>query len=290
MTPEPPRYTPHGPQADQSVAELLQRGLAAMRQRALLPVEAVGHYIVGAYARGEGWVALERDTWLALDTPHLFILVPDGFEEEARQAFVAIQDQMDAICMEAGYAFLVDLATESQLMEPEWALLAYEVTTARKLLWSYDGHDPLKSFKGGTTRRLQDYARALLMDQGPSLRELAEWSRHEIFGLHQGILRLAFIRSIEVITALGDAVLMNEGRYAPAYLARAEAMQRLADEGKVQAQLARLYRTAIALRLRRPQLQLPAWDDMRVLMQEVLTWSRHVAHAHFGAAVIDPVA
>lgn len=290
MSSDPPCYTPHGPQADQAVAELLERGVAAMRRRKLLSVEAVGHYVVGPYARGEGWVALEAESWLALDTPHLFILVPEGFEAEARASFTAIQEQMDDVCLEAGYSFQVDLATEGQLLDPEWALLAYEVTTSRKLLWSYDGHDPLRSFKAGTVPRLRDYAKALLMDQGPPLRELAEWGRHEIFGLHQGIVRLAFIRAIEVLTALGDAVLMNEGRFAPGFLARAEAMQGLAAEGRVHAQLAGLYRRAIALRLRRPRLQLPVWDDMRALMQEVLTWSRHVAHVHFGAEVVDPAA
>lgn len=290
MSSQIPRYTPHGPAADQVVAELLQRGLAAMRQRKLLPVEAVGHYVVGSYARGEGWVAQEADIWLPLDTPRLFILVPDGFEAEALESFTAIQAQMPEICLEAGYSFWVDLATESQLSSPEWALLAYEVATARRLLWSLDGHDPLEGFKAGTTDRLLDYAKAHLMDQGPALQELTGWAQHEIFGLNQGIVRLAFIRSIEVITGLGDAVLMSRGLYTPGSLQRAEAMAGLAGQGVVEEQLAKLYRTAIALRLRKPQLQIPNWDDLRALMSEVLTWSRHVAHVHFGAEVVDPAA
>jgi len=290
MSSETPRYTPHGPQADQAVADLLTRGLAAMKRRKLLPVEAVGHYLVGPYARGEGWVVQEEDAWLPLDTPHLYVLVPDGFEGEAEESFVAIQEQMDAICQEAGYSFWVDLTTESQLSRPEWALLAYEVATSRHLLWSLDGHDPMETFKEGTAERLQGYAKAMLMDQGPALRELAEWGRHEIFGLHQGVLRLAFIRSLEVLTGLGDAILMDQGNYAPGYLLRAEAMARLAGQGIVHEQLAALYRSAIALRLKRPRPQLPNWDDMRALMKEVQTWSRHVAHVHFGAELVDPAA
>lgn len=290
MSSETPRSTPHGPLADQAVADLLSRGLTAMRQRKLLPVEAIGHYVIGPYARGEGWVTQEDETWLPLDTPHLFILVPDGFEEEALESFNALQEAMVEICQDAGYSFYVDLATESQLARPEWALLAYEVTTSRRLLWSYDGHDPLEGFKGGTLARLSGYAKAMLMDQGPSLRELTEWSRHEIFGLHQGIARLAFIRSIEVLTALGDAVLMARGRYAAGYLPRAEAMARLAAEGAVHEQFAGLYRRAIALRLKKPRPTMPAWEDMRALLGEVLTWSRHVAHAHFGAELVDPAA
>lgn len=288
--PETPRHTPHGPQADQAVADLIAAGLQAMKARKLLPVESVGHYVVGPYARAEGWVAQEGDAWLPLDTPHLFILVPDGFEEEALASFTAIQEQMEAICQEAGYSFWVDLATEAQLARPEWALLAYELTTSRMLLWSYDGHDPLEGFKGGTLARLQGYAKAMLMDQGPALRELAEWERHAILGLHQGVLRLSFIRSIEVLTGLGDAVLMDQGSYAAGYLLRADAMAKLAGQGIVHEQLAGLYRTAIALRLRRPRLQPPAWEDLRVLMQEVATWSRHVAHVHFGAELVDPAA
>lgn len=290
MSSQTPRSTPHGPEADRAVADLITRGLAAMRQRKLLPVEAVGHYVVGPYARGEGWVTLEGEAWLPLDTPHLFILVPDGFEDEARQSFAAIQDRMAEICVEAGYSFYVDLTTESQLASPEWALLAHEVQTSRRLLWSYDRHDPLEGFKGGPVGRLEDYAKAHLMDQGPGLRELAEWARHEIFGLHEGIARLSFIRTIEVIMGLGDAVLMARRLYAPDALARAAAMARLAAEGTVHAQLAGLYRTAIALRLKRPTLAIPAWADLCALMQEVQTWSRHVAHAHFGAEVVDPAA
>lgn len=281
-----PVYTPHGPEADAAVGDLVQRALKALSDRKLLPVESIGHYVVGDYARGEGWAALEGGTWIAYDTPHLLLLLPPGFEEEAAAAKTVIHQQLQELCVQVGYSLRLNVVTEETLKTREQGLLAYEVATSRALLWSYDGHDPLE-FLNADSHRIQEHGIVRLVSLEQSLQELAVLSERDIHGLHQGIVRLSFIRAIEILSALGDAILLKEGCFEAPLLARTEALAKLCEQGVVHPQLMGLYRTAVALRIRQPQPRIPAWNDMRELIKEVDVWARHVAHAHFGADVVE---
>ncbi|HEY9898890.1 MAG TPA: hypothetical protein V6D00_06880 [Pantanalinema sp.] len=288
MTAPAPRYTPHGQAADEAVHGLLQRAFAALGSRKLLPVEAIAHYVIGDYGRAQGWVAREGGGWVPYDTPHLLILLPEDFEEEARAAHAAIQASLEEVCMEAGYSLRIDVATARALLERGNEKLAFEVAGGRHLCWSFGGHDPLEAFVGLTPERLSAHGLVTLVEVGSSLREITEWSASDTLGLHQGIVRLAFIRCIEVVSALGDAILLSKGRYAPSLADRLRALAAMGDGGEVNPQLVQLYRAAIALRTRQPEPRLPAWAEVKALGAEVLVWARHVAHAHFGAQVADP--
>ncbi|MNL41186.1 hypothetical protein D3C87_1635850 [compost metagenome] len=89
------------------------------------------------------------------------------------------------------------------------------------------------------------------------------------------------------MSALGDAVLLSKGRYAPRLVERLRALAELAERGEVNPQLVQLYGTAIALRTRQPEPRIPRWDEIKTLGSEVLVWARHVAHAHLNAQVVE---
>lgn len=288
MSTPAPRYTPHGQAADEAVQALIQRAFAVLAKRKLLPIEAIAHYVVGDYGRGEGWVACEGETWLPYDTPHLLILLPEDFEEEAQAANAAIQAKLEEICLDVGYSLTIDTTTARALLSPGNEKLAFEVAGGRSLFWSFGGHDPLEAFKGLPKERLAAHGLVTLVEVGPALREITDWSANDTLGLHQGIVRLAFIRCIEVVSALGDAVLLSKGRYAPKLADRLRALAALGAEGEVSPQLVQLYGAAIALRTRQPQPRIPIWEEIKALGSEVLLWSRHVAHIHFNAQVADP--
>lgn len=287
MTAPAPRYTPHGQAADEAVHALIQRAFSVLTSRKLLPIEAIAHYVVGDYGRGEGWVAHEGEAWLPYDTPHLLILLPEDFEAEARAAHAAVQAKLEAVCLDVGYSLRIDTTTARALLEQGNEKLAFEVAGGRRLSWSFGGHDPLEDFKGLTTERLASHGLVTLVEVGPALREITDWSANDTLGLHQGVVRLAFIRCIEVVSALGDAVLLSKGRYAPRLADRLRALAALGAQGEVHPQLVQLYGAAIALRTRQPEPRIPVWYDLKTLGSEVLVWARHVAHAHFNAQVAD---
>jgi hypothetical protein len=287
MTAPIARYTPHGQAADEAVEALIQRGLTALSSRKLLPIEAIAHYVIGDYGRAEGWVAHEKEAWIPYDTPHLLILLPEDFEEEAQAAHAAILAQLEEVCIETGYSLRITATTARALLEPGNEKLAFEVAGGRRLVWSFGGHDPLEDFKGLTSERLASHGLTTFLGVGPALREITEWSHNDTLGFHQGIVRLAFIRCVEVLSALGDAVLLSKGRYAPRLADRLRALSDLGARGEVEPQLVQLYGVAIALRTRQPEPRLPRWDEVKTLGSEVLVWARHVAHVHFGAQVVD---
>ncbi|MBO9542835.1 hypothetical protein J7643_19780 [bacterium] len=288
MTAPAPRYTPHGQAADEAVHALIQRAFSVLAARKLMPVEAIAHYVIGDYGRGEGWVAHEGEVWLPYDTPHLLVLLPEDFEEEAIAAHEALMAKLEAVCIDVGYSLRIDVTTARALLEPGREKLAFEVAGGRRLLWSFGGHDPLEDFKGLSPERLEAHGRVTLVEAGPALREITTWSANDTLGLHQGVVRLAFIRCIEVMSALGDAVLLSKGQYAPRLRDRLRALAALGAQGEVNPQLVQLYGAAIALRTRQPEPRLPGWYEIKTLGAEVLVWARHVAHAHFGAQIADP--
>lgn len=280
--------TPFGSAADACLETVIQRVLEGLKQRHLLPPETLAHYVLGAPAVGEGWVGREGEVWVPYEAPQLFFLLPPGFEVEAIAAEAASDPELEAICMESGYAAQLEWATELSLAAPPQAFLATLVLTRRRLLWSFGKSDPLSRASIPTHPSLA--ARQLFLNQATRLQELAAWSQQEIFGLHPGIVRLAFIRALEVLTDLGEVVLILNGCQAPEFGARSSFMTTLAENGQVHDTLAQLYRTAVTLRTRQPSPRIPDWDTLRDLLAEVPVWARHVAHVHLGAEIVDPVA
>lgn len=280
--------TPHGPEADACLAALIDRGVAILRRERLLPPETLAHYLIGDPAVGAGWVAQEGETWVPWETPRLVFLLPPGFEAEVTEAATAAAARQDELCRQVGYAMEFYWATEHTLAEPAQAHLALELATRRRLRWSFGHHDPLPD--AALPRHATLAARQLFLDQGPRLEELAAWLPMEIFGLHPGIVRLAFIRAVEVLADLGEVVLISQGAMAATPEERIRAITELAARDQVLPSFARLYRTVLSLRTRQAHPRLPDWDALRELMREVPVWARHVAHVYLGAEVVAPPA
>lgn len=274
-------YTPHGDAADAAVSTLLDKAWEALRQRKLLPSEMLAHYVIGDYGRGEGWVVQEQEVWVPYDTPHLFILLPDGFEDEAATLQQQIAAQLNEICQDVGYSLRVSVSSAEGLYEHP--PLAFEVAFSRRLSWCFGGFDPLESFKGIGAERLEPHGVSTILRLEAPMRELAHWSKQDILGLHQGIIRLAFIRCVEVISGLGDAALMKAGRYRSQLDARKQAILDLAESEQIHAQFASLYAAAISLRIHQPHPTLPAWHDLCALIQEIMLWGNYLAQTQFEA-------
>lgn len=272
-------YTPHGIAADAAVAKLLDKAWMALKQRKLLPSEALAHYVTGDYGRGEGWVVQEQEVWVPYDTPHLFVLLPDGFEEEAASLQDQVAEQLSEICQDVGYSLRLSSGTAAGLYQNP--PLAFELAGSRRLAWSFGGFDPLESFKGLGAERLEPHGVTTILRLESPMRELAHWSGQDVLSLHQGIVRLAFIRCIEVISGLGDAALMKLGGYRSNLEARKQALLELSEKEQIHPQFANLYAAAIHLRIRQPQPTLPSWSDLRALIQEIMLWANYVAQTQF---------
>jgi|GEM_PF-2730349 hypothetical protein len=290
MPDSPVRYTPYGPAADAAVDALIQSAWNGLRDKKLLPVSAIAHYLVGDYVRAEGWAAMEGEAWLPYETPRLLLLLPEEFGQEAHDAQRLIDSALEDLCMAAGYSLSITAVARDQLAESRHRRLAFDLATSRRLVWSYDRHDPLEGFVAPTAAQLAEVARAEFVAMEPLWRELSELSATDMFALHPGIVRLTFIRAIEAISGLGDAVLMQVDRFRAPLESRLLGLLELAEEGRVRPEFAALYGAAIALRIRQPRPVLPPWEALKTLVTEIHAWSRYVAHSQFGAEIAHPAA
>ena len=274
-------YTPHGSDADSAVSALLSKAFAALKNRRLLPVESLAHYVIDDYGRGEGWVVQEETTWVPYDTPHLFVLMPEGFEDEAASIHAKIQAQLEEICQEAGYSLRIHVMTaDSLLQDPP---LAFALASSRHLEWSFGGFDPLSQFKGVGAETLAEHAVSAMLSLERPLQELDRMISQERWGIHQGIVRLAFIRAVEVISGLGDVSLMKLGRYRSHLADRKNNLLDLAEHEQIHPQFAGLYAAAIGLRLQQSHPRIPVWNDLRTLISEIMGWARYLAETQFAA-------
>ena len=277
-------WTPHGADADRHVTQIVNNLHRALLDNGWWHPATLACWIAGSPARGEAWITRHEQedgaTWDLLDRVMFVVGLPQGFETEARDLERRLPE-VELVRAANAAVEVVVLTLDSLPVRPE---AHRKMIEGRRLIWSFGGRDPWPDILPGDRHALAVQA---MIHLSRELAQLQLLLGDPLRAFQPAIVREAWIKTVQGLDRLGQIVLLAAGCFDGRGQRRAELLRDMGELGTAHPELAGLIQASAQIRAL-PRFKVPGWGDLGLLGQELVTWSRHVAHAHLGAELVSP--